>query len=104
MPFEGYFALMLLVLWALRLARRRRLMTVMVRQLSLNATGNYTEEVKLWMSSQPAGRWLVEAAYQAVKASPNTDSILFYNDVAERWNDEIGFAARSLIFTNSLPG
>ncbi|HEY7564943.1 MAG TPA: hypothetical protein VIA81_08465 [Acidimicrobiia bacterium] len=104
MPFEGYFALLLVVLWALRVARRKRLTTEMVRRLSLSASGNYNDEVKQWMASQPAARWLVDAAYEAVKACPNTAAILFYNDVAERWNDEIGFAARSLIFTNSLPG
>lgn len=102
MPFEAYLALLLLGLWALRAARRRRLTTIMVRQLSIAPAGSYRDELNVWVANQHAGRWLVDAAYESAKASATKEAIVFYNDVAERWNEEIGWAARSLIFTNSL--
>lgn len=104
MPFEFYFGFMLLAVWGLRVARRHRLTKTMVRHLSLAPAGSYRDELTLWVSNRHAGRWLVDAAYQSVKASPTREAIIFYNDVAARWNDEIGWANRSLIFTDSLQG
>lgn len=103
MPFEFYFGLMLLAAWCLRVARRHRLTKTMVRQLSIAPAGSYRDELNVWVANRYAGRWLVDAAYQSVKASPTSEAIIFYNDVAARWNDEIGWANRSLIFTNTVP-
>ena len=75
--------------------------TAQVRARSQDPAGTFEEEVERWLSKRLSARWLIEAAHSAAEATMRPEAIDFYNQLAEKWNDEIGWAERRLI-TNSI--
>ena len=72
-----------------------------VRARSQDPAGTFEEEVERWLSKRLSARWLIEAAHSAAEATMRPEAIDFYNQLAEKWNDEIGWAERRLI-THSI--
>jgi hypothetical protein len=75
--------------------------TAQVRARSQDPAGTFDEEVEQWLSKRLSARWLIEAAHTAAQTSMQPEAIDFYNRLAEKWNDEIGWAERRLITTSN---
>lgn len=71
-----------------------------VRARSQDQAGTFDEEVELWFSKRLSARWLIESAHTAAQATMQPEAIDFYNRLAEKWNDEMGWAERRLITTS----
>lgn len=54
----------------------------------------------LWLGQRLTARWLIDSAHSAATATMRLEAIDFYNHLAERWNDEMGWAERRLIPTS----
>jgi len=76
---------------------KKRRTAAQVRARSKVTTDSFDEELKQWLSARLTARWLIESAHEAAAATMRSEAIEFYNQLAERWNDEIGWAERKLI-------
>ena len=47
-----------------------------------------------------SARWLIDSAHSAAISTMRREAIDFYNQLAEKWNDEMGWAERRLITTS----
>ena len=72
-----------------------------VRARSQDPAGTFDEEVEQWLSKRLSARWLIESAHTAAQATMQPEAIDFYNRLAEKWNDEMGWAERRLITTST---
>jgi hypothetical protein len=68
-----------------------------VRARSQETAGSFDEDLERWLSTRLSARWLVESAHAAAKATMRPEAIDFYNKLAEKWNDDVGWAERRLI-------
>ena len=71
-----------------------------VRARSQDPAGSFDEEVDQWLSKRLSARWLIESAHTAAQTTMQPEAIDFYNRLAEKWNDEMGWAERRLITTS----
>jgi hypothetical protein len=79
---------------------KQRRTAAQVRARSQDPAGTFDEEVDQWLSKRLSARWLIESAYTAAQATMQPEAIDFYNRLAEKWNDEMGWAERRLITTS----
>ena len=70
-----------------------------VRARSQETAGSFDEELELWLAQRLPARWLVESAQSADRTTMHPEAIDFYNELAEKWNDEVGWAECPLIPT-----
>ena len=80
---------------------KQRRTAAQVRARSQDPAGTFEEEVEQWLSKRLSARWLIESAHTAAQTSMRPEAIDFYNRLAEKWNDEIGWAERRLISTSN---
>jgi hypothetical protein len=73
--------------------------TAQVRARSQDPADNFEDELGLWISQHLSARWLIESAHNAATTTMRIEAIDFYNELAVRWNDEVGWAERKLIPT-----
>lgn len=73
--------------------------TAQVRARSQDPADSFDEELEQWLSQRLSARWLIEAAHSAATATMRLEAVNFYNHLAEKWNDEMGWAERRLIPT-----
>ena len=73
--------------------------TAQVRARSQAPADTFDEDVAQWLSQRLSARWLIDAAHSAATATMRLEAIDFYNHLAEKWNDEMGWAERRLIST-----
>lgn len=76
---------------------RQRRTTAQVRARSQDPADTYDEELEQWLSKRLSARWLIESAHSAARTTMRQEAIDFYNQLAEKWNDEMGWAERRLI-------
>jgi hypothetical protein len=74
--------------------------TAQVRARSQDPADTFDEDLEQWLSQRLSARWLIDAAYSAAIATMRLEAIDFYNHLAEKWNDEMGWAERRLIPTS----
>ncbi len=75
--------------------------TAQVRARSQDPADSFDEDLEQWLSQRLSARWLIDAAHSAATATMRLEAIDFYNHLAEKWNDEMGWAERRLIPTPS---
>ena len=71
--------------------------TAQVRARSANPADTFDEELEQWLSQRLSARWLVDSAHSAATSTMRNEAIDFYNHLAMKWNDEMGWAERKLI-------
>lgn len=71
--------------------------TAQVRARSQDPADTFDEELVQWLSKRLSARWLIESAHSAARTTMRQEAIDFYNELAEKWNDEMGWAERRLI-------
>ncbi len=78
--------------------RIRQLRTAaQVRDRSQDPADNFADELEQWLSTRLSARWLIDSAYKAARTTMRPEAVDFYNELAEKWNDEMGWAERRLI-------
>jgi len=68
-----------------------------VRARSQDPADSFDEDLEQWLSQRLSARWLIDSAHSAAVATMRLEAIDFYNQLAEKWNDEMGWAERRLI-------
>jgi hypothetical protein len=96
--FGGSALIVLGAVGAYRWVRQLRT-AAQVRARSQDPADNFEDELGLWLSQRLTARWLIESAHNAATATMRIEAIEFYNELAVRWNDEMGWAERKLIPT-----
>ena len=71
--------------------------TAQVRACSQDPADTFDEELEQWLSQRLSARWLIDSAHSAATSTMRLEAINFYNHLAEKWNDEMGWAERRLI-------
>ena len=71
--------------------------TAQVRARSQDPADSFDEDLERWLSQRLSARWLIDSAHSAAVATMRLEAIDFYNQLAEKWNDEMGWAERRLI-------
>jgi hypothetical protein len=71
-----------------------------VRARSQDPADSFDEDLEQWLSQRLSARWLIDSAHSAATATMRLEAIDFYNHLAEKWNDEMGWAERRLIITS----
>ncbi len=71
--------------------------TAQVRARSQDPADTFDEELEQWLSQRLSARWLIDSAHSAATATMRLEAVNFYNHLAEKWNDEMGWAERRLI-------
>jgi hypothetical protein len=74
--------------------------TAQVRARSQDPADGFDQELEQWLSQRLSARWLIDSAHAAATATMRLEAIDFYNHLAEKWNDEMGWAERRLIPTS----
>jgi hypothetical protein len=74
--------------------------TAQVRARSQDPADSFDEDLEQWLSQRLPARWLIDSAHSAAIATMRLEAIDFYNHLAEKWNDEMGWAERRLISTS----
>ena len=74
--------------------------TAQVRARSQDPADGFDEDLEQWLSQRLSARWLIDSAHSAAVATMRPEAIDFYNHLAEKWNDEMGWAERRLIPTS----
>jgi hypothetical protein len=74
--------------------------TAQVRARSQDPADTFDEDVEQWLSQRLSARWLIDSAHSAAISTMRREAIDFYNHLAVKWNDEMGWAERKLISTS----
>jgi hypothetical protein len=74
--------------------------TTQVRASSQDPADSFDEELEQWLSQRLSAKWLIDSAHSAATATMRLEAVNFYNHLAEKWNDEMGWAERRLIHTS----
>jgi hypothetical protein len=74
--------------------------TAQVRARSQDPADTFDGELEQWLSQRLSARWLIDSAHSAATSTMRPEAIDFYNHLAEKWNDEMGWAERRLIPTS----
>ena len=74
--------------------------TAQVRARSQDPADSFDEDLEQWLSQRLSATWLIDSAHSAAIATMRLEAIDFYNHLAEKWNDELGWAERRLIPTS----
>jgi hypothetical protein len=77
--------------------------TAQVRARSQDPADSFDEDLEQWLSQRLSARWLIDSAHSAAVATMRREAIDFYNHLAEKWNDEMGWAERRLIPSSRRP-
>jgi hypothetical protein len=77
--------------------------TAQVRARSQDPADSFDEDLEQWLSQRLSARWLIDSAHSAAIATMRLEAIDFYNHLAEKWNDEMGWAERRLIPSSRGP-
>lgn len=68
-----------------------------VRARSQDPADCFENELEQWLSHRLSATWLLDSAHAAAIATMRVEAVDFYNHLAEKWNDEMGWAERRLI-------
>ena len=71
--------------------------TAQVRARSQDPADSFDEDLEQWLSQRLSATWLLDSAYSAAIAAMRLEAVDFYNHLAEKWNDDMGWAERRLI-------
>ena len=74
-----------------------------VRARSQDPAYTFDEELEQWLSQRLSARWLIDSAHSAATSTMRVEAIDFYNHLAVKWNDEMGWAERKLISSSVDP-
>lgn len=74
--------------------------TAQVRARSQDPADSFDQDLEQWLSQRLSAKWLIDSAHSAAIATMRLEAIDFYNHLAEKWNDEMGWAERRLIPTS----
>jgi hypothetical protein len=71
--------------------------TTQVRARSQDPADSFEDDLEQWLSQRLSATWLLDSAYSAAIATMRMEAVDFYNHLAEKWNDDMGWAERRLI-------